>query len=99
MAMGGTFAGTRAGWAAGPALLTISPREPGNSPYAGFHCRLSRRGGLTAIWQMHREKNSFFYRNEAGMCMKTKDRCGKSGNEAGMFVKIKLVILPKPEYM
>jgi hypothetical protein len=28
-------------------------------------------------------------RNEAGMLLKTKDRCGKSGNEAGMSLIIK----------
>jgi hypothetical protein len=31
--------------------------------------------------------------------MKTKDRCGKVGAEAGMFMKIKVVIRFKPEYI
>jgi hypothetical protein len=33
------------------------------------------------------------------MSMKTKDRCGNSGGKAGMFMKIKVVIRSKPEYI
>jgi hypothetical protein len=34
---------------------------------------------------------------DAGMCMKTKYRCGKQGAKAGMSMKIKVVIGLKPE--
>jgi hypothetical protein len=46
---------------------------------------------------MHREERILFLGNEAGMSMKTKDRRGKSRNEAGMFMKIKVVIRLKQE--
>ena len=35
-------------------------------------------------WQAGRREKDFFYRNDAGMSLKTKDRRGKSGDEAGM---------------
>ena len=38
---------------------------------------------------MFEQRNSFFCRNDAGMLLKTKERCGKSRNEAGMYMKIK----------
>jgi hypothetical protein len=31
--------------------------------------------------------------------MKTKDHCGKVGGEPGMFMKIKVAIRSKPEYI
>jgi hypothetical protein len=50
------------------------------------YCRLPtvfREGG----------KSNFKKRtSDAGMSMKTKDRCGKGGAKAGMFVKIKVVM-------
>jgi len=36
---------------------------------------------------------------DAGMSMKTKDRCGKSGGKAGMFMKTKVVMCSKREYI
>jgi len=36
--------------------------------------------------------------NEARMSMKTKDRCGKFGDEAGMSMKTKIVSHKMPEY-
>jgi len=56
------------------------------------NCRLSRRGGSTVPRRMHREKRILFFANNAGMSMKTKDRCGKRGGEAGMFMKTKVVM-------
>jgi hypothetical protein len=38
---------------------------------------------------MPEQTNSFFCRNEAGMLLKTKERCGKSQSKAGMYMKIK----------
>ena len=37
------------------------------------------------------EKEFFFRQNNAGMSMKTKDRCGKTGGEAGMLLKTQTV--------
>jgi hypothetical protein len=59
--------------------------EKGNL-FVGFHCKLPRRGGSAvhrrAGWKQERE--FFFCTNDAGMLLKTKDRCGKSCAEAGM---------------
>jgi hypothetical protein len=35
--------------------------------------------------------------NDAGMLLKTKDRCGKLDGEAGMFMKTQVLSLLKPE--
>jgi hypothetical protein len=43
--------------------------------------RISRRSGLTVPWRIHREENSFFCSNYAGISMKTKDSCGKVGRK------------------
>ena len=38
-------------------------------------------------------KNSFFGTDDPGMLLKTKDRCGKLGREAGMFMKKRYLAL------
>jgi hypothetical protein len=56
--------------------------------FVGSHCKLPRRGGSavhrTVDWKQ--EKEFFFCMSNAGMLLKTKDRCGKGGGEAGMLL-------------
>jgi hypothetical protein len=47
---------------------------------------------------MHREENSFL-RERSGNVYENKGPLWKSGSEAGMFMKIKVVIRSKPEYI
>jgi len=47
--------------------------------FVGFRCKLPRRGGLAVDRRVDwkQEKEFFFCTSNAGMSLKTKDRCGK----------------------
>jgi hypothetical protein len=81
MARYGAFARTRAGWAAGLAPLSVNPPDPEKQSEHKFSlwtvdCELltDRRGGTA-------KKQFFFCTSNAGMSLKTKDRCGKVGRK------------------
>jgi hypothetical protein len=54
--------------------------------FVGFHCKLPRRGGSDVHRKVDwkQEKEFFFCRSDAGMLLKTKDRCEKRSSKAGM---------------
>jgi len=56
--------------------------------FVGFHCKLPRRGGSAVHRRVDwkQEKEFFFCMSNAGMLLKTKDRCGKGWAEAGMLL-------------
>jgi hypothetical protein len=58
--------------------------------FVGFCCRLPSRGHRRVDWK--HEKEFFFCTNHAGMSLKTKDRCGKRCEEAGMSLITKEII-------
>jgi hypothetical protein len=54
--------------------------------FAGFHCKLPRRGGSAVLPRvvLKQGEEFFFYTSNAGMLLKTKDRCGRRRREAGI---------------
>ena len=62
-----------------------------------IRCKLSRPGGSAVLQGPNSEKEFFFCANNAGMSMKKKDRHGKRGRKAGMFMKTKVVMCLRRE--
>jgi hypothetical protein len=62
--------------------------------FAGFHCKLPRRGGSAVLPRvvLKQGEEFFFYTSNAGMLLKTKDRCGRRRREAGMSLIAKEII-------
>jgi len=72
-----------------PILKTISPCGPEKAIFSwAFTVNCFGAAGRLSIvgWAGSRGKTSFFCTSNAGMSLKTKDRCGKSGGKAGMLL-------------
>jgi hypothetical protein len=97
MARCGAFARTRAGWAAGLALLSISSSDPEKQPACKFPLWTVDRKLLTDRRHCTAKKEFFFLNEQCGNIYENKGLLWKSGREAGMFMKIKAVICKEPE--